>query len=159
MLAEGRKHAFINRDNVQTRWNETAATYFNNHERWLWGSAKSEQQRVIERLQKADDELKEARAYYVECRRECSLYKTRQSFWFWAAVFPEKLDLPLLALIASRRLLEFRVRKNAPKIESEAVDKDEARGCRVTNLIVSKYGLAEGWKWFSIFDASGERCF
>jgi len=74
-------------------------------------------------------------------------------------VFLEKLDLPLLALMASRRLLEFRVRKNAPKIESEAVDKDEARGCGVTNLIVSKYGLAEAWKWFSMFDASGERCF
>ena len=159
MLVERRTQAFINRNNVQTRWNKTAITYFNNRQRWLWGSAKSEQLRVIVRLQNADDKLRDARAHCVECRRECSLHRTRQRAWFWAAVFPEKLDLPLLALMASRRLLEFRVRKNAPKIAFEAVDKDEAHDSGITNLIVSKYGLAEGWKWFSIYDASGERCF
>ena len=92
---------------VKRRWLKTRDTYFSDQCQYHWGIAKSEQDRVLERLKHADFERKQAERKMADCRQELKILKSLQILSILMRIHPRRKALSRLALMAAARLLRF----------------------------------------------------
>ena len=135
------------------RWCKTGRTYFNAEHGGARWATDSERQRVVDRLQKADDERHEAKRLYTDAHRALVIYRSMKNLEKRAKLEPEgtcKMRLQILALrmfkkfelhdIARRRhALDVGYGKLGPRTPMSTGEQVE--------LLCEHAGLAQAYQW------------
>ena len=127
---------------VKRRWLKTRDTYFSDPCHYHWGITASEQARVLERLNQADFELKQAARKKADFRQELRLLNSLRIFAMLMSLHPRKKALPRLALMAGVRLLRFRKRNNLAMCVTPTPIMGPGE---VTGYLIETFGLAQAW--------------
>ena len=148
MYDERAKAARHHADVVNARYRKTIHTYFNTQR--VWYQPPSVYERVMERLQHADDEMDEAIESYKACYRDASLFRKfvrRHLRW---QRHPRSKKLERRAHRSEAKLRRFRVhREFAPWLgkPKRASGRDNSG---VLDMIARKFGLVEAYQWLRI---------
>jgi len=89
-LEQERQDALVQVETVHRRWRKTIDTHFNTDNGAHWKTP-SELNRVLQRLQHADDERDKAFDQYERCRLQCVRYRTWRTLTKQARAQPDKL--------------------------------------------------------------------
>lgn len=154
--AEEAKHQLMV---VNRRWRKTVLTYFNDNSEMRWATA-SELQRILERLQHADDEHDEAEDYYEWCRILCERFKTFRALAKQARAQPEDLSIAEMRDDARWALVRHRrswLARGYPEPELFGAwqiprpSRDLTHG-QTLELLCEHVGLAKAYQWLPLSD-------
>ena len=146
-----RKAAIMHR-----RWCKTARTHFNAEHGGARWATESERQRIIGRLQKADDERLDAKRLYIDAHRALVMWRSMKNLEKRAETEPDglsKMQLQVLALrmrkkfelhdlARTRRVLDARARRSGiiePSVPMSTGEQIE--------LLCEHAGLAQAYQW------------
>ena len=143
-----RKAAVIHR-----RWCKTGRTHFNAENGGARWQTDSERQRVIDRLQKADDGRLEAKRLYTDAHRALVIYRSMLNAEKRAKLEPDgvsKMKLQVLALRLFNKFELHRIRRARYALDVE-YDKLGPRTPMSTGeqieLLCEHAGLAQAYQW------------
>ena len=138
---------------AHTRWCKTARTYFNAENGGARWQTDSERQRIIDRLQKADDECREAKRLYRDAHRALVIYRSMKNLEKRAKLEPDgvsKMKLQVLALRMFNKFELHRIRRARYALDVE-YDKLGPRTPMSTGeqieLLCEHAGLAQAYQW------------
>ena len=138
---------------AHTRWCKTGRTYFNAENGGVRWATDSERQRVIDRLQKADDECREAKRLYRDAHRALVMWRAFKNLSKAADREPDGLSKAKLQVLAlrmgnkfrlhdcarTRHVLDVRYDKLGPRTPMCTGDQIE--------LLCAHAGLAQAYQW------------
>ena len=142
---------------VHRRWCKTGQTHFNAEHGGARWATDSERQRVLDRLQKADDERRDAKRLYVDAHRALVIYRSMKNLEKRAETEPDglsKMQLQVLALrmgkkfelhdlARTRRVLDARARRSGI-IEPSVIPMSTGEQIE---LLCEHAGLAQAYQW------------
>ena len=135
------------------RWCKTARTHFNAEHGGARWATDSERQRIIDRLQKADDERRDAKRLYVDAHRALVIYRSMKNLEKRAETEPDglsKMQLQVLALRMGNKFELHRIRRARYALNVE-YDKLGPRTPMSTGeqieLLCEHAGLAQAYQW------------
>ena len=138
---------------MHRRWCKTGRTYLNAENGGARWATDSERQRVIDRLQKADDERRDAKMLYVDAHRALVLYRSMLNLEKRAKLEPDgvpKMKLQVLALRMFNKFELHRIRRARYALNVE-YDKLGPRTPMSTGeqieLLCEHAGLAQAYQW------------
>ena len=143
-----RKAAIMHR-----RWCKTARTNFNAEHGGARWATESERQRIIGRLQKADDERLDAKRLYIDAHRALVMWRSMKNLEKRAEMEPDELSKMKLQVLALRMFNKFelhRIRRARYALNVE-YDKLGPRTPMSTGeqieLLCERAGLAQAYQW------------
>lgn len=135
------------------RWCKTARTHFNAEHGGARWATESERQRVIDRLQKADDERLEAKRLYTDAHRALVLYRSMKNAEKRAKMEPDGLSKAKLQVLALRMGNKFKLHDNVRARHALDVQYDKlgprtpmCTGDQI-ELLCAHAGLAQAYQW------------
>ena len=135
------------------RWCKTARTHFNAEHGGARWATESERQRVIDRLQKADDERAEAKRRYNDCHRAAVLMRSHINLTRQAEQEQDLGKKEVLLLFALKTGTKLKIHLDNARIHLMLVDGDfmSPRVSMSTGeqieLLCEHAGLAQAYQW------------
>ena len=138
---------------VHRRWCKTGQTHFNAEHGGARWATDSERQRIIGRLQKADDERLDAKRLYIDAHRALVMWRSMKNLEKRAEMEPDELSKMKLQVLALRMFNKFelhRIRQARYALNVE-YDKLGPRTPMSTGeqieLLCEHAGLAQAYQW------------
>lgn len=125
---------------VDRRWRKTMLTYFNDNDDQRW-AANSVLQRVLDRMQHADEERDEAEDYYYYCRTEVNMFKVYRAARRLARTHPDMPGRALHLEWAANRLKQHRLSYYLNEYRKARPKRDYHDG-QISELLVRNIGMA-----------------
>ena len=135
------------------RWCKTARTHFNAEHGGARWATESERQRVIDRLQKADDERREAKRLYTDAHRALVLMRSHINLTRQAEQEQDLGKKEVLLLFALKTGTKLKIHLDKARIHLMLVDGDfmSPRVSMSTGeqieLLCEHAGLAQAYQW------------
>ena len=134
---------------VNRRWRKTLLNYFNDHGSLRWAT-KSELNRVLERLQHADNEHDAAEDYYHHCDIECMRYRTWQTLFRYCNLHLASHAHALARDRARARLNEHRLQYRQTGAAPQPRPDRGIDNAQVVELLCRTVGLAAAYQWLPL---------
>ena len=144
----GRKAVVMHR-----RWCKTGRTYFNAEHGGARCATDSERQRVLGRLQKADDARLDAKRLHVDAHRALVIYRSMRNLEKRAEMEPDgvskmKLHVDALRMFTKFDLHRIRRARYALAVEYDKVGPRTPMGTgEQIELLCERAGLAQAYQW------------